>query len=135
MYLIGRDGISGPTIGQLQEETTGNFKGAVGEHFTDATFVDAVKDWHEAKLLAEGGFSGSGHETLEQRYERAEAGLFAYIEAMRRERETRVTGDESKLLRVHGGKTLAGSAAEYGSAEHYRAFAAPLAGTASGNQV
>ncbi|MEC5180856.1 hypothetical protein [Arthrobacter sp. CG_A4] len=79
LYLIGRDGVNGPTIDQLREETTANFNGAGDGHFKDASFVEAAKDWHEAKLLAEGGFEGSPDQPLEKRYESTEAELFARI--------------------------------------------------------
>ena len=46
-----------------------NFNGAGEYHLEDATFVDAAEDWHEAKLLAEGGLKGSQEQSLEQRYE------------------------------------------------------------------
>lgn len=135
LYLIGKDGVNGPTIEQLREETTANFNGAGEEHFKDAVFVDAAKEWHEAKLLAEGGFKGSLEQPLEQRYERTEAELFARIAGMGRELENRVTGDDGKQLTVQGEKAVASSAAEYGSADHHQAFAASLAGTASDERV
>ncbi|SDP80183.1 hypothetical protein SAMN04487914_14217 [Arthrobacter sp. ok909] len=136
LYLIGKDGINGPTIEQLREETTANFNGAGDRHFKDATFVDAAKEWHEAKLLAEGGFKGSQEQPLEQRYERTEAELFARIEAMGRELETRVTGDDnSKRLQDQGRKAETSSGAEYGSADHHQAFAASLFGTASEERI
>ncbi|MGO4806819.1 hypothetical protein AB4089_17020 [Arthrobacter sp. 2MCAF15] len=135
LYLIGKDGIKGPSIDRLREETTANFTGAGEDHFQDASFVDAAKDWHEAKLLAEGGFTGSREQPLEQRNERTEAELFARIEAMGRELEHRVTGDDGKRLQNQGRKAETSSAAEYGSADHRQAFAASLAGTASEERV
>ncbi|MET3810816.1 hypothetical protein [Arthrobacter sp. UYEF3] len=135
LYLIGKDGLSGPTIDQLRDETTANFNGAEADHFKDASFVEAAKEWHEAKLLAEGGFHGSQDQPLEQRYERFEAELFARIEGMGRELENRVTGDASNSLKDQVEEAMTGSAAEYGSADHHQAFAASLAGTASENQV
>ena len=135
LYLIGKDGINGPTIDRLREETTANFNGAGEDHFKDASFVEAAKDWHEAKLLVEGGFKGSPEQPLEQRYERTEAELFARIEAVGRELESRVAGDDSKRLKDQGGKAETGSAAEYGSADYHQAFAASLAGTASEERV
>lgn len=135
LYLIGKDGVNGPTIDQLREETTANFNGAGEDHFKDAAFVDAAKEWHEAKLLAEGGFKGSQEQPLEQRYERTEAELFERIQGMGREIENRVTGDDSKQLTVQGEKAEASSAAEYGSADHHQAFADSLAGTASDERV
>jgi hypothetical protein len=135
LYLIGKDGVNGPTIDQLREETTANFNGAGEDHFKDAAFVDAAKEWHEAKLLAEGGFKGSQEQPLEQRYERTEAELFERIQGMGREIENRVTGDDSKQLTVQGEKAVASSAAEYGSADHHQDFADSLAGTASDERV
>lgn len=135
LYLIGKDGVNGPSIDQLREETTANFDGAGEEHFKDAAFVDAAKDWHEAKLLAEGGFKGSRNQPLEQRYERTEAELFALIEGIGRELENRVTGDDSARLKDQGEKAEASSAAGYGSTEHHEAFAASLAGTASQSRI
>ncbi|MBD1539285.1 hypothetical protein HC749_14045 [Arthrobacter sp. S13_S34] len=82
LYLIGKDGIDGPTIDQPREETTANFNGAGEEHFKDTSFVNAAREWHEAKLLAEGGFAGTHDRPLEQR---TEAELFALIEAMCRD--------------------------------------------------
>jgi hypothetical protein len=135
LYLIGKDGINGPTIDQLREETAAIFNGAGADHFKDAGFVDAARDWHETKLLAEGGFKGSQDQSLEQRYARTEAELFARIEGMGRELENRVTGDDSVRAKDQGEKAEAGPAAAYGSAEHNEAFAASLAGTASQSQI
>jgi hypothetical protein len=97
--------------------------------------VDAAKDWHETKLLAEGGFNRSQEQPLEQRYARTEAELFARIKGMGRELENRVTGDDSVRAKDQREKAEAGSAAAYGSAEHNEAFAASLAGTASQSQI
>jgi hypothetical protein len=135
LYLIGKDGVNGPTIDQLREETTANFNGAGEDHFKDAAFVDAAKDWHEAKLLAEGGFTGTQEQPLEQRYARTEAELFARIEGMGRELENRVTGGDSARANDQREKAETAAAAEYGSAGHHQAFAASLAGTASEEQV
>jgi hypothetical protein len=110
-------------------------RGAGEDHFEDAGFVDAAKDWQEVRLLAEGGFKGTQDQSLEQRYERTEAELFARIAGMGRELENRVTGDDSARLKDQGEKTETGSTAAYGSAEHHEAFAASLAGTASEAQV
>lgn len=135
LYLIGKDGINGPTIDQLREETTANFTGVREDHFHNAKFVDAAKEWHEVKLLAGGGFTGSQGQPLEQRYERTEAELFARIEAIGRELEHSVTGDDGKRLGDQGVKAENSSAAEFGSADHHQAFAASLAGTASEERV
>lgn len=126
MYLIGKDGINGPDIDQLRKETTANVNGAGAEHFKDPAFVDAAKNLHEARLLAEGGFTGDKWSTQEQRYERAEKELFARMEGVGREIENRVTGNDSSRLKDQGLKAETVSAAEYGSAEQQEAFAASL---------
>ncbi len=81
---------------------------------------------HEAKLLAEGGFTGSERTPVEQRYERAEKELFARMESVGREIENRVTGNDSSRLKDQGLKTETASAAGYGSAEHHEKFAESL---------
>ncbi|ABM10644.1 hypothetical protein [Paenarthrobacter aurescens] len=127
LYLIGKDGINGPDIDQLRKETTANVNGAGEEHFKDPAFVDAAKNLHEAKLLAEGGFKGDKWSTQEQRYERAEKELFARMEGVGREIENRVTGNDSSRLKDQGLKAETTSASDYGSAERQNAFAASLA--------
>ncbi|WP_427175252.1 hypothetical protein [Arthrobacter sp. 92] len=129
MFLIGKDGINGPDIDQLRKETTANINGAGDSHFEDPAFVQAAKDMHEAKLLAEGGFKGTERTPVEQRYERAEKELFARVEGLGREIENRVTGNDSRRLKEQGLKAESTSAADYGSAEQQEAFAASLAGT------
>ncbi|MGO4591820.1 hypothetical protein [Paenarthrobacter sp. 2TAF44] len=128
MFLIGKDGINGPDIDQLRKETA-NINGAGEERFKDTAFVDAAKNLHEAKLLAEGGFTGDRWSTQEQWYERAEKELFARIEGPGREIEERVTGNDSKRQRDQGLKTESAAQAGYGSAEHYASFADSLSGT------
>jgi hypothetical protein len=95
MFLIGKDGINGPDLDQLRKETTANINGADEEHFKDPAFVDAAKNLHEAKLLAEGGFTGDAWSTQEQRYERAEKELFTRMEGVGREIEERVTSNDT----------------------------------------
>lgn len=129
LFLIGKDGVNGPDIDQLREETTANVNGAGVEHFKDPAFVAAAKNLHEAKLLAEGGFTGDKWATQEQRYERAEKELFARMEGVGREIEERVTGNDGGRLTDEGLKAETASAAGYGSAEHQNAFAASLATT------
>ena len=129
LFLIGRDGIHGPDIDQLRKETTANVNGAGDSHFEDPAFVKAAKDMHEAKLLAEGGFTGSERTPVEQRYDRAEKELFARMESVGRETENRVTGNDSSRLKDQGLKAESASAADYGSAERQEAFAASLATT------
>ncbi|MET1153312.1 hypothetical protein [Arthrobacter sp.] len=129
MFLIGKDGINGPDIDQLREETTANVNGAGDSHFEDPEFVKAAKDMHEAKLLAEGGFKGTERTPVEQRYERAEKELFARMESVGREIENRVTGNDSSRLKDQGLKAESTSSTDYGSAERQKAFAASLAST------
>jgi hypothetical protein len=127
MFLIGKDGINGPGIDQLRIETAANVNGAGEEHFKDPAFVDAAKNLHEAKLLAEGGFKGSEFSSLEQRYERAEKEFFARMEGVGREIENRVTGNDSSRLKDQGLKTETAAQGSYGSAEHHEKFAESLA--------
>ncbi|MGX1163464.1 hypothetical protein FBY31_4413 [Arthrobacter sp. SLBN-100] len=129
MFLIGKDGINGPDLDQLRNETTASVNGANESHFEDPEFVKAAKEMHEAKLLAEGGFKGSQWMSLEQRYERAEKELFARLEGVGREIENRVTANDSNRLKDQGLKAESTSAADYGSAERQEAFAASLATT------
>ncbi|WP_104045110.1 hypothetical protein [Arthrobacter sp. ZGTC412] len=129
MFLIGKDGINGPDIDQLRKETTANVNGAEDSHFKDPEFVKAAKEMHEAKLLAEGGFKGSQFSLVEQRYERAEKELFAHLEGVGREIESRVTGNDSGRLKDQSPKAETASAAGYGSAEHHEKFAESLENT------
>lgn len=126
LYLIGKDGINGPTIAQLRDETTATIKGASEDHFKDPEFVKAAQELHEARLLAEAGFTGIGQDSLEQRYERAEMELFARIEGLGREIEDRVIGKDSDRLKDQGLKAETASTTDYGSAEHHEAFAESL---------
>ncbi len=126
LFLIGRDGINGPDIEQLRKETTANLNGVGDAHFQDPVFVKAAKEMHEAKLLAEGGFTGSQVASIEQRYERAEKELFARLEGVGREIEDRVTGNDSSQLTDQGLKAETASTALYGSAEHHAKFAESL---------
>lgn len=129
MFLIGKDGINGPDIDQLRKETTANVNGAGEEHFKDPAFVDAAKNLHEARLLAEGGFKGDKWSTQEQRYEQAEKELFARVEGIGREIENRVTGNDSSRLKDQGLKTETAASATYGSAERHQKFAESLTDT------
>ncbi|WP_416430391.1 hypothetical protein [Paenarthrobacter nicotinovorans] len=129
MFLIGKDGINGPDIDQLRKETTANVNGAGEKHFKDPAFVDAAKNLHEAKLLAEGGFKGDKWSTQEQRYERAEKELFDRMEGIGREIENRVTGNDSSRLKDQSLKTETAAQSGYGSAEHHKKFAESLIDT------
>ncbi|MFJ5695124.1 hypothetical protein ACIP9X_14920 [Arthrobacter sp. NPDC093125] len=126
MFLISKDGINGPNIDQLRKETTANFNVAEDSYFKDPAFVQAAKEMHEARLLAEGGFAGSQFASPEQRYERAEKELFARLEGVGREIENRVTGDDSSRLQGRGVKAETASAASYGSTQHHEHFAQSL---------
>lgn len=126
MFLIGKDGINGPDIDQLREETTASVNGAGAEHFKDPEFVQAAKELHEAKLLAEGGFRGTEFAPLEQRYERAEKELFARLEGIGREIENRVTGNDSSRVKDQSLKAETTSAAGYGTVKHHEKFAESL---------
>ncbi|AUI50585.1 hypothetical protein [Arthrobacter crystallopoietes] len=134
MFLIGKDGIHGPDIDQLRKETTANVSGADDSHFKDPAFVQAAKEMHETKLLAEAGFTGSQRASMEQRYERAEKELFDRLEGIGREIENRVTGNASNRLQDHGLKAETESAAGYGSAAHHEAFAESL-GNSGANET
>jgi hypothetical protein len=136
LFLIGKDGVDGPDIDQLRKETTTNINGADDSHFKDPEFVKAAKEMHEAKLLAEGGFTGSTWSSMEQRYERAEKELFTRLEGVGREIENRVTGTDSSRLKDQGLKTETASGAGYGSAAHNNKFAESLENTdATENQI
>ena len=126
IFLIGKDGVNGPDIDQLRSEVAANVAGTEDRYFQDPDFVKAAQDLHEAKLLAEGGFSGPGESTVEQRYERAEKDLFSRMEGLGREIESRVNGSESSRLRDQGLKAEIASAVGYGSAERHQAFAESL---------
>lgn len=129
LFLIGKDGINGPDIEQLRKETTANINSAGASHFNDPQFVKAAKEMHEAKLLAEGGFTGSQVAPTEQRYERAEKELFARLDAVGREIENRVTGNDSSQLKDQALTAETASATGYGSAEHHAKFAESLEDT------
>ena len=129
LFLIGKDGINGPDIEQLRKETTANFTGAGESHFNDPQFVKAAKEMHEAKLLAEGGFTGSQIASMEQRYERAEKELFARLEGVGREIEDRVTGNDSSQLKDQALTAETAASASYGSAGHHAKFADSLEDT------
>ncbi|MFH5879330.1 hypothetical protein [Arthrobacter sp. NA-172] len=101
LFLISQDGINGPDIDQLRKETTANINGAEDAHFQDPAFVKAAKDLHEARLLAEGGFTGSERMPTEQRYERAEKELFARMERFGC-RRLRLSGTPGILRRIPG---------------------------------
>jgi hypothetical protein len=63
---------------------------------------------------------------MERCYEQAERELFALMECVGRELESRVTGNHSKRLKDQGLTAESTSAAGYGSAEHHEKFAESL---------
>ncbi|WP_018762485.1 hypothetical protein [Arthrobacter sp. 135MFCol5.1] len=136
MFLIGKDGINGPDIDQLRQETAANVNGVQDDHFKDPALVQAAKEMHEARLLGEGGFKGTQFISLEQRYERAEKELFARLEGLGRDIENRVIGNDDSRLKDQGLKAETASAEGYGSAEHHGRFAESLENTgASETQI
>lgn len=136
MFLIGRDGINGPTIDQLRTETEQHFTGSRSGLFTDTEFVETARHWHEAKLLAEGGFNDYADPgTLQTRYQDAERALFNRIQNMGRDIEDKVLGSESGNLRGQAENAETTAAVGFGSAEHRAAFAASLQGTADAEYI
>ncbi|MDD1478552.1 hypothetical protein [Arthrobacter sp. H16F315] len=129
MFLIGKDGIHGPDLDQLRQETTANVNGVGDSHFADPEFVNAAQEMHEARLLAEGGFTGSERAPVGARYERAEKELFARMEGLGREIENRVAGSDSSRLKDQALDAASTPDADYGSAEHHEKFAESLANT------
>jgi hypothetical protein len=129
MFLVGKEGINGPDMDQIRQETTANLNGVQDAYFKDPAFVQAAKEMHEARLLAEGGFKGTQLLSLEQRYERAEKELFTRLEGLGRDIENRVTGNDSNRLKPQGLKAETASAAGYGSVEHHEKFGASLEST------
>lgn len=129
LFLIGKDGVNGPDIEQLRAETTGSINGATDAHFTDPAFVNAAREMHDAKLLAEGGFTGTQFVSSKQRYERAEKELFARLEDMGRHIEHRVTVNDSNRLTDQVRAAESTSSAGYGSADHHAKFAESLENT------
>lgn len=134
VHLINEDGLHGPTIEQLREEIGASYSGTDDSLFQDAAFVAAAKDWHEARVLAEGGFV-SRDSGLEARYEASEKELFSRIDALGRDIEKSVLTEHR---RASPSAPQAGQTAEtpaYGSTEHRNAFAASLDGTGSPEEV
>ena len=129
LFLIGKDGINGPDHRPAAEETTANVNGAGDCHFNDPAFVKAAKDMHEAKLLAEGGFTGSQRTARGTAVRTRREGTLRPHRRLGREIENRVTGNDSNRLKDQGLKAETTSAADYGSAEHHEKFAESLANT------
>lgn len=129
MFLIDQDGINGPDLGKLREETAATLNGVGEEHFKDPDFVKAAQELREARILAEGGFTGNPRSSMEQRYERAEKELFARMEDFGRDIEKRVTKDTSPELKGEGLEAETTANAGYGAAARQAAFADSLNST------
>lgn len=129
MFLIDQDGINGPDLNKLREETAATINGAGAEQFKDPDFVKAAQELREARILAEGGFTGNAQSSMEQRYERAEKELFARMEGFGRDIENRVTGDNNPQLKDQGLKAETTAATDYGAAARQAAFADSLKST------
>lgn len=135
MHLIEQDGINGPSIDDLRQEIGQNYSGAEESLFADAAFVATVRDWHEAKALAEGGFVEQGNTGLEARYENAEKELFARIAPMGQEIQDKVLKDPNLKTSPPAAKDEEPMVPTYGSKEHYVGLEASLQGTATQAEV
>ncbi|MEG9250325.1 hypothetical protein V6S67_19725 [Arthrobacter sp. Soc17.1.1.1] len=135
VHLIQEDGLQGPTIDQLRDEIGGSYSGADDSLFQDAAFVAAAKDWHEARVLAEGGFV-TQDKGLEARYEAAEKDLFSRIDALGRDIERDVLNDRPDTpVSSHSQQMPVDQTPAYGSSEHRKAFAVKLEGTGTPEEV
>lgn len=132
LHIINEDGLQGPTIEQLREEVGSNYSRADDSLFQDAAFVAAAKDWHEARVLAEGGFANRD-DRLEARYEASEKELFSRIDALGRDIENNVLSGPQTSSSNEGGKHDTG--ATYGSPEHRAELAKKIEGTAAPEEI
>lgn len=135
MHLIEKDGVNGPSIDQLREEIGQNYSRADDSIFKDPEFVNAAKDWHESKALAEGGFVERGNTGLEARYENSEKKLFYRIGVMGRDIESNVLDGEAAKLRGDLTQAHTTASVSYGSAQHCQEFATSLEGSASQEHI
>lgn len=94
MHLIMKDGLEGASMEGLRAEIGRNYSGVQGSHFTDAKFVAAARDWHEAKALAEGGFVAKGNAGLQDRYENADKEFYAHLAPMGKDIEAKGLADQ-----------------------------------------
>lgn len=136
VHLLKEDGLQGPTIEQLREEISNNYSGTDEGLFQDADFVKAAREWHEARVLAEGGFESKDN-ALEARYEASEKELFARIETLGHDIEKEVLKDHHGSIGAEssGTSTDGTPAVKYGSAEHTAAFAKNLEGTGTPEEI
>ncbi|MBB2997563.1 hypothetical protein [Paeniglutamicibacter cryotolerans] len=146
MHLIEQDGIHGPEVGQLRDEIGAHYAGVGDQAWTDAGFVVAARRWHEARMLATGGFVDSEPAQGESRYQIAEKDLLARRDALHQVGASRELRDDSAdrmnpTGQLLGGPTpgLEGSAGKggpvYGSAEYYREFERSLRGLATEGEI
>ncbi len=134
IHLIKEDGPQGPTIEQLREEITSNYSGADESLFQDAAFVMAAKDWHEARVLAEGGFVDQDT-GLEARYETSEKELFDRIASLGRDIENDVFKDQPTTTLPPEQQSTREQSPAYGSSEHRTAFAQKIQGTGTDEEI
>lgn len=136
VHLLNEDGLQGPTIEQLREEISSNYSGTDESLFQDAGFVEAAREWHEARVLAEGGFESKDN-ALEARYEASEKELFARIETLGHDIEKEVLKDQhgSTGAENSGTSTDGSPVVKYGSVEHTAAFAKNLEGTGTPEEI
>jgi hypothetical protein len=103
--------------------------------FADAEFLATVRDWHEAKTLAEGGFVDKGNAGLEARYEKAEQEIFARIAPMGQEIQVKVLKDPNLKVPAPSVNEEGSTVPAYGSKEHYEGFESSLEGKATEAEV
>ncbi len=134
IHLIKEDGPQGPTIEQLREEVTSNYSGADESLFQDAAFVMAAKDWHEARVLAEGGFVDQDN-GLEARYKASEKELFDRVASLGHDIENGVLKDQPTTPSPPERQSTREQSPAYGSGEHRTAFAQKLEGTGTPEEI
>lgn len=136
VHLMNEDGVNGPTVDQLREEIGANYSGTDSSLFEDPEFVSAAKDWHDARVLAEGGFTGRDP-GLEARYEAKEKELFDRIAGLGRDIENEVLKDHSDAPDVPRDTAPAEAAptVKYGSPKHRAEFATKLEGTGTPEEI
>ncbi|TYC96591.1 hypothetical protein FQ377_13750 [Arthrobacter echini] len=133
VHLMNEDGVNGPTIDQLSEEIGANYSGTDSSLFQDPEFVSAAKDWHDARVLAEGGFADRDP-GLEARYEAKEKELFDRIAGLGHDIENEVLKDVSNAPRDTAPAEVAPTV-KYGSPKHRAEFATKLEGTGTPEEI
>lgn len=132
LHLIQEDGLQGPNLEALREEIASNYSGVDESLFQDAAFIAAARDWHDARVLAEGGFTGRD-KRLEARYEASEKELFSRIGDLGRDIEKTVFGDQRVPATSAEGQQAKGPA--YGSAAHRAALGKKIEGTGTNEEI